>query len=82
MRELKLRLGWWLWCMPSSRTLPRVRELKHGRAVRNYLDESRTLPRVRELKLSSPASPEPLFGSRTLPRVRELKPEGKRALWE
>ena len=37
--------------MTGSRTLPRVRELKHARnAARRAATAGRTLPRVRELK--------------------------------
>ena len=57
----------------SSRTLPRVRELKQLLPMIIRFLGSRTLPRVRELKLKVSIN-SLISTSRTLPRVRELKP--------
>ena len=56
-----------------SRTLPRVRELKHFSQSPTIGTLRRTLPRVRELKLKLMLLLATLSHGRTLPRVRELK---------
>ena len=56
-----------------SRTLPRVRELKHNLDDDRSHNTRRTLPRVRELKRDNRNLNANGGNGRTLPRVRELK---------